>query len=85
MSDLDKISNQILKTKSEKKLISLFEKLTQMKQNTQDPNDIIKIEGVIKEIDRKLLQMQQKELEKLGVIFSLNNMKIQKYKKGLEK
>ena len=76
MSDLDKISNQILKTKSEKKLISLFEKLTQMKQNTQDPNDIIKIEGVIKEIDRKLLQMQQKELEKLGVIFSLSNIKI---------
>ena len=76
MSDLDKISNQILKTKSEKKLISLFEKLTQMKQNTQDPNDIIKIEGVIKEIDRKLLQMQQKELEKLGVIFSLNDLKI---------
>ena len=75
MSDLDKISNQILKTKSEKKLISLFEKLTQIKQNTQDPNDIIKIEGVIKEIDRKLLQMQQKELEKLGVIFSLNNIK----------
>ena len=75
MSDLDKISNQILKTKSEKKLISLFEKLTQMKQNTQDPNDIIKIEGVIKEIDRKLLQMQQKELEKLGVIFSLSNIK----------
>ncbi len=76
MSDLDKISNQILKTKSEKKLISLFEKLTQMKQNTQDPNDIIKIEGVIKEIDRKLLQMQQKELEKLGVIFSLSNIKM---------
>jgi hypothetical protein len=76
MSDLDKISNQILKTKSEQKLISLFEKLTQMKQNTQDPNDIIKIEGVIKEIDRKLLQMQQKELEKLGVIFSLSNIKI---------
>ena len=75
MSDLDKISNQILKTKSEKKLISLFEKLTQMKQNTQDPNDIIKIEGVIKEIDRKLLQMQQKELEKLGVIFPLSNIK----------
>ena len=76
MSDLDKISNQILKTKSEKKLISLFEKLTQMKQNTQDPNDIIKIEGVIKEIDRKLLQMQQKELEKLGVILSLSNIKM---------
>ena len=76
MSDLDKISNQILKTKSEKKLISLFEKLTQMKQNTQDPNDIIKIEGVIKEIDRKLLQMQQKELKKLGVIFSLSNIKM---------
>ena len=76
MSDLDKISNQILKTKSEKKLISLFEKLTQMKQNTQDPNEIIKIEGVIKEIDRKLLQMQQKELEKLWVIFSLSNIKI---------
>ena len=76
MSDLDKISNQILKTKSEKKLISLFEKLTQMKQNTQDPNEIIKIEGVIKEIDRKLLQMQQKELELLGVIFPLNNIKI---------
>ena len=75
MSDLDKIYNQILKTKSEKKLISLFEKLTQIKQNTQDPNDIIKIEGVIKEIDRKLLQMQQKELEKLGVIFSLSNIK----------
>ena len=76
MSDLDKISNQILKTKSEKKLISLFEKLTQMKQNTQDPNDIIKIEGVIKEIDRKLLQMQQKELKKLGVKFPLNDIKI---------
>ena len=80
MSDLDKISNQILKTKSEKKLISLFEKLTQMKQNTQDPNDIIKIEGVIKEIDRKLLQMQQKELEKLGVIFPLSNIKNKKIK-----
>ena len=47
-----------------------------MKQNTQDPNDIIKIEDVIKEIDRNLLQMQQKELEKLGVIFSLSNIKI---------
>ena len=66
MSDLDKISNRILKTKSEKKLISLFEKLTQMKQNTQDPNDIIKIEGVIKEIDRSYYKCNRRSLKNLG-------------------
>ena len=44
MSDLEKISNQILKTKSEKKLVNLFEKLTEMIQITQDPDEIIKIE-----------------------------------------
>jgi len=76
MSDLDKLSNQVLKTKSEKKLISLFEKLTQMKQNTQDPNDIIKIEGVIKEIDRKILCMQQKELDKICKILSLKSLNL---------
>ena len=57
MSYLDKVSNQILKTKSEKKLISLWEELTEIKQNTQDPNDIIKIESVIKEVDMKMLQL----------------------------
>ena len=76
MSDLDKLSNQVLKTKSEKKLISLFEKLTQMKQNTQDPNDIIKIEGVIKEIDRKILCMQQKELDKICKILSIKSLNL---------
>ena len=76
MSDLDKLSNQVLKTKSEKKLISLFEKLTQMKQNTQDPNDIIKIEGVLKEIDRKILCMQQKELDKICKILSLKSLNL---------
>ena len=64
MSDLDKVSKQILKTKSEKKLISLWEELTEIKQKSQDPNDIIKIESVIKEIDMKMLQLQQKELDK---------------------
>ena len=73
---MDKLSNQVLKTKSEKKLISLFEKLTQMKQNTQDPNDIIKIEGVIKEIDRKILCMQQKELDKICKILSIKSLNI---------
>jgi hypothetical protein len=76
MSNLDKFSKQISKTKSEKKLINLFEQLTQMKQDTQDPNDIDKIEGVIKEIDRKILLMQQKELEKISRI--LSSIEIQK-------
>jgi len=76
MSDLDKLSNQILKTKSEKKLISLFEELTQMKQNTQDPNDIIKIEGVIKEINRKMLSLQQKELNKICKMLSIKSLNI---------
>jgi len=76
MSDLDKLSNQVLKTKSEKKLISLFEKLTQMKQNTQNPNDIIKIEGAIQEIDRKILCMQQKELDKICKILSINSLNL---------
>jgi len=76
MSDLDKLSNHVLKTKSEKKLISLFKKLTQMKQNTQDPNDIIKIEGVIKEIDRKILCMQQKELDKICKILSIKSLNL---------
>ena len=71
MSYLDKVSNQILKTKSEKKLISLWEELTEMKQNTQDPNDIIKIESVIKEIDMKMLQLQQKELDKINKLLSI--------------
>ena len=71
MSDLDKVSKQILKTKSEKKLISLWEKLTEIKQNTQDPNDIIKIESVIKEIDMKMLQLQQKELDKINKLLSI--------------
>ena len=71
MSDLDKVSNQILKTKSEKKLISLWEKLTEIKQNTQDPNDIIKIDSVIKEIDMKMLQLQQKELDKINKLLSI--------------
>jgi hypothetical protein len=70
MSDLDKVSNQILKTKSEKKLISLWEELTVIKQNTQDPNDIIKIESIIKEIDMKMLQLQQKELDKINKLLS---------------
>ena len=71
MSDLDKVSKQILKTKSEKKLISLWEELTEIKQNTQDPNDIIKIESVIKEIDMKMLQLQQKELDKINKLLSI--------------
>ena len=74
MSNLEKISNQILKTKSEKKLVNLFEKLTEMIQITQDPDEIVKIENVIKEIDRKMLQLQQKELDKMNKILS---MKIQ--------
>lgn len=74
MSDLEKISNQILKTKSEKKLVNLFEKLTEMIQITQDPDEIVKIENVIKEIDMKMLQLQQKELDKMNKILS---MKIQ--------
>ena len=74
MLDLKKISNQILKTKSEKKLVNLFEKLTEMIQITQDPDEIVKIENVIKEIDRKMLQLQQKELDKMNKILS---MKIQ--------
>jgi len=74
MSNLEKISNQILKTKSEKKLVNLFEKLTEMIQITQDPDEIFKIENVIKEIDRKMLQLQQKELDKMNKILS---MKIQ--------
>ena len=74
MLDLEKISNQILKTKSEKKLVNLFEKLTEMIQITQDPDEIVKIENVIKEIDRKMLQLQQKELDKINKILS---MKIQ--------
>ena len=76
MSDLDKLSNQILKMKSEKKLISLFEKLTQMKQNTQDPNDIIIIDDVIKEIDRKMLSLQQKELDKICKIISIKSLNL---------
>ena len=71
MSDLDKVSKQILKTKSEKKLISLWEQLTEIKQNTQDPDDIIKIESVIKEIDTKMLQLQQKELDKMNKLLSI--------------
>ena len=71
MSDLDKVSKQILKTKSEKKLISLWEELTEIKQNTQDPNGIIKIESVIKEIDMKMLQLQQKELDKINKLLSI--------------
>ena len=71
MSYLDKVSNQILKTKSEKKLISLWEELTEIKQNTQDPNDIIKIESVIKEVDMKMLQLQQKELDKINKLLSI--------------
>ena len=71
MSDLDKVSKQILKTKSEKKLISLWEQLTEIKQNTQDPDDIIKIESVIKEIDTKMLQLQQKELDKINKLLSI--------------
>ena len=71
MSDLDKVSKQILKTKSEKKLISLWEELTEIKQNTQDSDDIIKIESVIKEIDTKMLQLQQKELDKINKLLSI--------------
>ena len=71
MSDLDKVSKQILKTKSEKKLISLWEQLTEIKQNTQDPDDIIKIESVIKEIDMKMLQLQQKELDNINKLLSI--------------
>jgi hypothetical protein len=74
MLDLEKISNQILKTKSEKKLVNLFEKLTEMIQITQDPDEIVKIENVIKEIDMKILQLQQKELDKVNKLLS---MKIQ--------
>ena len=74
MLDLKKISNKILKTKSEKKLANLFEKLTEMIQITQDPNEIVKIKNVIKEIDMKMLQLQQKELDKVNKILS---MKIQ--------
>ncbi len=74
MLDLEKISNQILKTKSEKKLVNLFEKLTVMIQITQDPDEIVKIENVIKEIDMKILQLQQKELDKVNKLLS---MKIQ--------
>jgi hypothetical protein len=65
MLDLEKLSNQILQTKSEKKLISIFEKLINMKLKTQDSNDINKIDDIIKEIDKKILQMQQKELTKI--------------------
>jgi len=42
-----------------------------MIQITQDPDDIIKIEDVIKEIDRKMLQLQQKELDKINKILSI--------------
>ena len=76
MSDLDKLSNHVLKTKSEKKLISLFEKLTQMKQNTQDPNDIIIIDDLIKEINRKMLSLQQKELDKICRIMSIKSLNL---------
>ena len=76
MSDLDKLSNQVLKMKSEKKLISLFEKLTQMKQNTQDPNDIIIIDDLIKEINRKMLSLQQKELDKICRIISIKSLNL---------
>ena len=65
MSSLEKISHQISRTKSEMKLISIYGKLKRMKLNTQDPNDIIKIDDIIKEIDKKILQMQQKALTEI--------------------
>jgi len=45
-----------------------------MIQITQDPDKIVKIKNVIKEIDMKILQLQQKELDK---VYKLLYMKIQ--------
>ena len=65
MSSLEKLSHQISRTKSEMKLISIYGKLKRMKLKTQDPNDIIKIDDIIKEIDKKVLQMQQNTLTEI--------------------
>ena len=78
--DVFKLSKKVKRTKNENKLYELYFQLKDLKDNEEHDEVKIQIDGLMKEIDTKILNMQKEAMRKMNLISEaiLNNILPQK-------